>query len=90
MGQRSTHLDSQGWKVKSNDILWIKQFNSLVLYKKTHGDCNMTTSKADDVQLTRWVERQRRAKKNGNLSEERIEKLNNLGFVWSVRGRCEA
>jgi hypothetical protein len=85
--ERIDQLEELGfhWKVKTNEIFWEKQFDLLVSYKKIHGDCNVVKVKTNDDKLLRWVDRQRQAKKNGKLSKERLEKLNNLGFTWSGR-----
>jgi hypothetical protein len=32
--------------------------------------------------MNEWMQRQRRRKKSGNLSAEKIEKLDSIGFVW--------
>jgi hypothetical protein len=85
--ERIDKLEELGfsWKVKSTEISWEKHFNCLVSYKEIHGDCNVGKGTTDDMKLVRWVDRQRQAKKKGKLSEERLEKLNNLGFIWSGR-----
>lgn len=38
-----------------------------------------------DIQLGGWVSEQRKKKKNGSLPQYRIDKLNEVGFVWKVR-----
>ena len=78
---------------------WEAKFAELELYQASHGDCNVpmrgvvdcglrgcggaTHSKA----LVRWVDKQRTAKKGKGrikITQERIEKLDGLGFEWSL------
>ena len=49
-------------------------------YKAEHGHCNIPQSTGS---LGKWVDNQRHQKRKGKLSEERIRKLNNVGFEWS-------
>ena len=64
---------------------WETRFNELVQYKAKHGDCN---SSAEQGQLGKWVDTQRTNYKKGNLSQDRIDRLNGIGFEWTLqRGR---
>jgi hypothetical protein len=72
------------WRIKCHDDFWEKMCKSLIAYKEAHGHCNVT-SDAENIQLARWVDRQRRAKKNGKISEEKIRELEDIGFTWSSR-----
>ena len=45
--------------------------------------CNVPTNNAQDPQLGRWVAAQRHRRRLGVLTEEQIEQLDSLGFVWS-------
>jgi len=42
------------------------------------------TFKTEGYALGNWVMAQRQRKKQGSLNQERIEKLNSLGFIWDV------
>jgi superfamily II DNA or RNA helicase len=59
---------------------WEDLFNRLVAYKRDHGDVN-TLHRADRA-LSTWVRAQRREKKQGLLSADRLEKLEQIGLVW--------
>ena len=39
-------------------------------------------STSENVRLGEWVSKQRQLDKQGRLSEERVRKLDRLGFVW--------
>jgi len=79
-----------------NDARWKKRFEELKEYKAINGHCNVPQS----TDLGKWVKMQREnknetdLKKAGNtpsrkkpkpcLSEERIAKLESIGFLWRV------
>ena len=56
----------------------------LVSFKITNGHCNVphTSTNTKDLQLSRWMDRNRRKMKDGKLSEERIRQLDEIGFSW--------
>ncbi len=60
----------------------------LVEYKKEHGDTIVPRSYHNNAQLATWVSTQRKEynrKLKGEASlmtDERIEELNKIGFVW--------
>jgi hypothetical protein len=64
--------------------VWDNRWEQLVEYKQANGDCNVSRSD-QNMELVRWVARQRYYKKNSQLSVEREAKLNSIGFVWSTK-----
>ena len=68
------------WGSTRSTIPWDKRFDELVEYKKEHRDCNVPRI---HEQLGDWVDYQRVAHKKGKLSEERVGKLEGLGFDWN-------
>lgn len=76
-------------KSVQGDTKWDQKFQKLVEYKATYGDCNVPGAWEGDppinCKLGQWVQRQRRSKKQRRLSQHRIEKLESIGFVWSLR-----
>ena len=53
-----------------------------------HGSADTSLA---EPSLTRWAVRQRRLRRLGALADERVERLDELGFVWDPRGaRWEA
>ena len=61
---------------------WDERLEELKQYKARHGDCNVPWNHGS---LGKWVKRQRNVRKNGKLSDDRIQKLDELGFDWSPR-----
>jgi superfamily II DNA or RNA helicase len=77
--ERIRLLDEIGFIWNAIDFKWDKMFAELCDYKKTHGHLNIPTSSSG---LGSWVHVQRRAMRNGKLSEEKIQRLKNVDFVW--------
>jgi hypothetical protein len=78
---RVAKLNELGFVWNSQDQSWQKRYGQLVAYHKDHGHCNVP-SQDEDRQLVRWVKTQREFKKDGKLADDRVAKLNELGFQW--------
>ena len=71
---------------------WEDRYAQLQQYKKEFGDCNVPQAWPRNVNLGKWVSKQRdhfryfKEGKKSRLDSERIEKLDNLGFEW-FRGK---
>lgn len=63
----------------TRDFMWDLRYKQLVDYKELHGNCEVPQKLG---QLGRWVHRQRESKNKGFLSDDRVAKLDELGFVW--------
>ncbi len=61
---------------------WESKYAALVEYQRTHGHCRVSTLSKDDASLGKWVSTIRSYRKQGKLSEERIQRLTQLGFEW--------
>ena len=61
-------------------VTWDERYGELLAYKTEHGDANV--SQNGPTNLRYWVIDQRRAKKNGALSDERIRRLDEISFDW--------
>eukprot|EP00956_Cyclotella_meneghiniana_P011167 scaffold15667_cov79-Cyclotella_meneghiniana.AAC.1 len=77
-------LDKIGftWRVRSSDEFWNKMCKDLIAFKEANGHCKASMTNTTNLQLARWVDRQRRAKKEGKISDEKIQQLNDIGFNW--------
>lgn len=69
---------------------WFYHYNKLVEYKRIHGNCNVPRNWEQDPPLSRWVHNQRKQYKEtragiSTMEEERIEKLEEIGFLWTIR-----
>jgi len=63
------------------DLQWEKRFDELVAYKEEKGDTKVPRPLG---KLGSWVRRQRQSFKDGAMTEERTNKLNELGFDWII------
>ena len=88
---RIEKLNSIGfqWRVAAPVTGWDNRYNQLLDYAKTHnGDVNVPQYYPADKAFGRWVMKQRseyslrlRGLKS-QLTDERVEKLNAIGFSW--------
>lgn len=83
--EKVRRLDAIGfdWRGEQDEQKrWIAMFESLAEFKTQHGHCNVPSSWGDK-QLANWVTIQRRRKMRGQMDVERMEKLEQLGIVWT-------
>jgi len=65
---------------------WNKKFGWLVDYKKAHKGSTLVPKVYDaNPELGNWVNKQRCMYKLQKISKERIQRLNEIDFVWKVR-----
>lgn len=57
-------------------------FDELKKYKNYHGNCNVLKSRPEDKKLANWAANQRAFYNNNKLSEDRIKRLEDIGFEW--------
>ena len=65
------------------DDRWAKNLQKLIEYRNEFGDCNVR----DDVKLSKWCENQKGAYKRNKLSQERIDRLKDVGFSFERKKR---
>ena len=81
--ERISRLDALGFDWKSrHDKWWDEGFEYLQEYVKAHKDCNVPQNyqSPDGYALGVWVNNNRG--RRSSLSNERVERLDALGFVW--------
>lgn len=66
-----------------NSRKWEASFRKLKAYKNEYGTCQVSL-KVDSV-LQRWACWQRKAFYEGKLPQDRLDKLNEIGFPWSIQ-----
>eukprot|EP00956_Cyclotella_meneghiniana_P011170 scaffold15667_cov79-Cyclotella_meneghiniana.AAC.4 len=83
--ERIDLLDKIGftWRVRSSDEFWNKMCKDLIAFKEANGHSKVSMTNTSNLQLARWVDRQRRAKKEGKISDEKIQQLTDIGFEWT-------
>lgn len=70
---------------KTNDIAWLKNYENLIKYKEQFGNTSVSQTNKDYKSLGKWVNDQRHLFKKGKMSDFRINKLNDIGFVWVAK-----
>ncbi|CAB9512679.1 helicase [Seminavis robusta] len=77
---RMDALDDIGFCWYSHDEAWETMYAELKKFQESHGHCNVPFSgKLGNTQRTLYNNR-------GEMTEERFQKLQELGFTWVVRG----
>ncbi|MCD8109559.1 MAG: helicase associated domain-containing protein, partial [Clostridiales bacterium] len=69
-----------------NEELWEKAYEQACAYYKTYGDLNISRGYVTDTgyRLGNWVSRQRQLRREGHLSDEQVQRLDAIGFVWEA------
>jgi hypothetical protein len=80
--ERIRRLKTIGFVWDPLDAEWESMFVALGAFKKVHGNCRVPAEWPENRRLGMWVGTQRRRRKEGKLSQERISRLNEIGFVW--------
>ena len=89
--ERIAKLNNIGFEWVCNEDAWETRFTQLVAYKEAHGHCNVPKNYGPNKQLGTWVNKQRQnyqlrnKGKKSSMTEERIAKLNEVGFKWKLR-----
>jgi hypothetical protein len=81
------------WKGVYNHDAFEKRCSNLTAFKEEHGHCHVPRRYADNPSLGHWCSEMRKAykkiqkgiKANSNLSQGRIERLEEIGFQWKGR-----
>ena len=87
-GEREQKLDGIGFDQLATSgpgdkcLTWDEGLDDLRKYRAEHGHCDVPRSQGS---LSGWVRSQRALQKNDELSEERIQKLVDLGFFWETK-----
>eukprot|EP00536_Pseudo-nitzschia_multiseries_P003811 jgi/Psemu1/186623/e_gw1.60.20.1 len=65
---------------------WDDMYQLLVRYQERNGDCNVPRSHQEDGKnLGNWANTQRAKARNGKLSSERIQRLDDIGFLMRIK-----
>jgi hypothetical protein len=82
---KTTGKRSMKYKNIAYNKIWHEMFRQLVAYKKQHGSTSVPRSYKKDPKLGIWVNTQRASYNKKELSEERINLLESICFVWKMR-----
>ena len=80
LADRIRRLDEIGFIWDLLEAQWESRFSDLLAYKAEHGNVNVPQS--EQTALGSWVATQRLSRKNGEISPERIRRLDDVGFSW--------
>jgi hypothetical protein len=80
---RIGRLDKLGFVWNVRESFWDEQFEELKRFHKENGHCVIPTTKTNAT-LKMWCHHQRQLRKEGNLTVDRQEKLDSVGFNWIV------
>ena len=82
---RKALLDELGFVWDARELNWETMYAELKGFSEAHGHCKVPGRYEENPQLANWVRHQRVFKKSGALTQARIARLNELGFVWETR-----
>lgn len=77
-------LESIGFEWNAIADKWEQMYNRLLVYKEANGHCMVPQRHSADGNLGEWVRTQRRFNRKGTLSQDKIERLNAIGFTWAA------
>ncbi|CAJ1969250.1 unnamed protein product [Cylindrotheca closterium] len=77
-------LESLGFMWSDRDAQWQRQFNRLERWA-LENDGSHEVDRDSDPQLARWVEKQRKEFQQGKMTQARVDLLEELNFVFSLR-----
>lgn len=77
-------LNDIGFVFDLQEAAWWNFYEKLCDYAKTHGTPDVPTQSKDDPSLGTWVARQRRQYLAGEISPQRVDALESIGFLWDV------
>jgi Helicase associated domain len=81
-------LECIGFAWNAHEAAWDKHLADLKSYQDDHGDCLVPVTHPKFPKLGLWVKEQRRhyprlhEGKESHMTQERIDKLNSVGFCW--------
>lgn len=76
---------------RRNNERWNSSFDELKKYKATHGDCVVPRGHSENPRLASWVAEQRKQYKlmmdgkQSSITNERVAKLDEIGFTWNAQ-----
>jgi superfamily II DNA or RNA helicase len=81
------HLTSLGFILEKDEDPWTIPFCTYKSYLESHPTSHVPPSDLaaeNGINIANWCTTQRKFRKKGKLSSERIDKLNSIGFVWDT------
>lgn len=63
---------------------WNLCYSKVLAFKKKYGHCRVPTKFPEDTKLGNWVNKQRNLAAGNKLPPHRRQKLDSIGFVWTI------
>ena len=84
--EKYQRLKDLGFIWSLREYNWLRAYEALKEYKEVNGDCSVPTEfmTEDGMELGLWVQEQRVNLHYKYLTEERMVKLDELGFAWAM------
>ena len=76
---RQRRLETLGFEWDS----WEAMFGTLLQFKQQHGHCGVTHTSSRSMILAAWITKQRSAQLRGQLNEDLVRRLDEIGFIWA-------
>ena len=80
--ERISKLEALGFDWDPINTAWDKMFTNLCRFKEANNHCNVPSTYSENAALSSWVTNVRVLYKNNVLEKKRIERLEEIGFVW--------
>ena len=88
--ERELELTRLGFVWNSHRAAWEERYSELHEYYQRHGHCDIPSSSIKHPGMSIWIKCQRRQYKlycendpSSNMTEERVTRLNAIGFIWN-------
>ena len=82
---RVARLEQLGFVWNPRVTSWEVMFVALAAYRQSTGNCSVPARWKDNPKLATWCNEQRVAHNSGKLSDDRINRLQEIGFRFSFR-----
>ena len=82
--ERIARLEALGFEWDPHTALWEENFSKLEAFSAHYGHSDVPRE-YNDFQLATWVGSQRSFYAKGTLTQDRINRLEKLGFKWNIR-----
>jgi hypothetical protein len=89
--ERVKILEEAGFVWDSQAASWQERLEELKAFRKTQRHCNVPTGYIENIPLVNWVKCQRRQYlflkegRKSNMTTQRIDDLESIGFEWQLR-----
>src|SRR5208283_5058513 len=80
--ERARRLNEIGFQWDPFGAAWEVNFAKLKAYQKRIGNCDVPREYKENPALGHWVSWQRARYTSGKLADERVRRLNEIGFEW--------